>query len=178
MTWLKSRLFLLCFHQSPPQFLLETKRFTSREDSLRFSALCDFFRMKKSDFFKNEFLFSAGQKWFSSLPRICTGIFWHCNITKLQGWCPFACLLFYSFWSAHFPFKENFPTLTVTIFLFRPQTSDWSVHFLRKLLNLLRPLFMIRMIHRLSCFASKLDSQHLYPLFYQRNWEWPKLEWL
>ena len=33
--------FLICFHRSSSQFLLETKRFASIKDSSRFSALCD-----------------------------------------------------------------------------------------------------------------------------------------
>ena len=33
--------FLICFHRSSPQFLLETKRFASIKNSSRFSALCD-----------------------------------------------------------------------------------------------------------------------------------------
>ena len=33
--------FLICFHRSPPQFLLKMKRFASIKDSSRFSALCD-----------------------------------------------------------------------------------------------------------------------------------------
>ena len=33
--------FLICFHRSSPQFLLETKRFASIKNCSRFSALCD-----------------------------------------------------------------------------------------------------------------------------------------
>ena len=33
--------FLICSYRSPLQFLLETKRFASINDSLGFSALCD-----------------------------------------------------------------------------------------------------------------------------------------
>ena len=74
--------FLICFHRSPPQFLLETKRFASTKDCSSFSALCDLpetfikkfrkifssafcflkgFRLRKISFL----LFPAGEEWFS-----------------------------------------------------------------------------------------------------------------
>ena len=47
---------LICFHRSPPQFLLKMKRFASIKDCSRFSALCDLLEPFKI-FFKKFLIF-------------------------------------------------------------------------------------------------------------------------
>ena len=53
---------LICFYRSPPQFLLETKRFASIEDSLGFLALCDLPKTFIKQFF--EILFFRNFSYF------------------------------------------------------------------------------------------------------------------
>ena len=94
--------FLICFHRSSPQFLLETKRFASIKNCSRFSALRFTGDLQLKNFSKNDFffnflfffkcfrlrkmgflLFPVEEEWFSRYMRIHSGIFWRCKIDEI-----------------------------------------------------------------------------------------------
>ena len=85
------RLFSNLFSASPPQFLLETKRFASIKDSSGFSVLCNLPETVKKIIrkmfcflkgFRLRKFFFAGENGFRVL-SVSFGYFWRCKIDKI-----------------------------------------------------------------------------------------------